>query len=157
MFKRMDYDIMKTTITKEIELITCDICGKESDIITKCRVCGKDICNHHRIGNQCIECWKDNCSFATITSNTTEESGYESRSYTTTIIKHESQNKWKDLLSRFQGKRVKITIEEFPKHEEVKINYTLEEMVTIKNTIRPLKVKPIEGIEGTCRPLHYER
>lgn len=30
-------------------------------------------------------------------------------------------------------------------------------MKTIKNTMVPLKVKPIEGIEGTCRPLHYER
>ena len=97
---------MRTIITKEIEVITCDICGKETDIITKCRVCGKDICNNCRMWDQCGECWKDNCSFATINKEAFN------------TINHESKEKWKDLLSRFHGKRVKIIIEEFPKYEE---------------------------------------
>ena len=125
----------RTIITKEIEVITCDICGKESDIITKCRVCGKDICNRHRIGDQCIECWKDNCSFAVINSKIIDEEFYGGRSYTVTKINHESDGKWKDLLSRFKNKRVKITIEEFPKHEEVKLDYKLEEAVYSKVAI----------------------
>ena len=115
---------MRTIITKEIEVITCDICSKESDIITKCRVCGKDICNHHRIGDQCIECWKDNYSYANIKSTLIEEHGYESRPFTTIKIEHENKAKWNDLISRFVGKRIKITIEEFPKHE--KLDYTTE-------------------------------
>ena len=109
---------MRTIITKEIEVTTCDICGKESDIITKCRVCGKDICNDCRIGDQCIGCWKDNCSYANIKSTLTEERGYESRPFTTIKIEHENKAKWNDLIHRFVGKRIKITIEESPKYEE---------------------------------------
>ena len=75
---------MKTIITKEIEVITCDICGKESDIITKCRVCGKDICNNCRMWDQCEECWEDNCSIAVIHSKTINEEFYGGRSYTAT-------------------------------------------------------------------------
>lgn len=100
----------RTIITKEIEVITCDICGKESDIITKCRVCGKDICNNCRMWDQCEECWEDNCSIGSI-----------NRECGNSIIKHASNAKWINLLSRFDGKRVKITIEEFPKHEEVEL------------------------------------
>ena len=117
---------MRTVITKEIEVITCDICGEESEHTFKCQICRKDVCSNCRAWNMCKPCWKDNCSFATITSNTTEENGYESRSYTTTIIKHESQNKWRDLLSRFHGERVKITIEKFPKYEECNIDLKSE-------------------------------
>lgn len=117
---------MRTTITKEIEVTTCDIRGKESDIITKCRVCGIDICDICRVDNQCEECWEDNYSIATIKSKTIDEEFYGGRSYTTTRIYHESDNKWRDLVSRFQGKRVKIIIEEFPEHEEVKLNYKFE-------------------------------
>lgn len=67
----------------------------------------------------CIECWEDNCSFANITSKATLESDYEARSNITPIICHESNEKWRNLLSKFHGKRVKNTIEEFPKHEGV--------------------------------------
>jgi len=117
---------MRKIITKEIEVITCDICNKESDIITKCRVCGKDICNMHRIGDQCIECWKDNCSYAIIKSTLTEEYGYDSRPFTTIKIEHENKSKWNDLISRFVGKRIKITIEECPKHEAIDGDNTKE-------------------------------
>ena len=105
---------MRTTITKEIEVITCDICGKESDIITNCRVCGKDICNNCRMWDQCGECWEDNYSFATINKEAFN------------TINHESKEKWRDLLSRFQGKRVKIIIEEFPEHEELKLKHDIK-------------------------------
>lgn len=124
---------MKTIITKEIEVITCDICGKESDIITKCRVCRKDICNNCRMWDQCEECWKDNCSFATIKSTLTEERGYESRPFTTIKIEHESKAKWNDVISRFVGKRIKITIEEFPKHEETKLEQGINHVEITNN------------------------
>lgn len=111
---------MRTIITKEIEVITCDICGKESEHVFKCQTCGRDVCSNCRAWNMCKPCWEENHSFATITSKATLESGYGARSCTEIILHHESDNKWRNLLSRFHGKRVKITIEEFPKHEEVK-------------------------------------
>ena len=130
---------MRTLITKETIVITCDICGMETDVIAKCLLCGKDICPRCNRCNQCIECWEDNCSFATIDSNTTEEGGYGGRSYTTTRLNHQSNEKWRDLISRFAGKRIKITIEEYPKHEEVILG------------VKPLVVKPIEGIDGCIK------
>ena len=106
---------MRTIITKKIEIITCDICNEETEYAFKCQVCGKDTCGHCAAYNMCIECWEDNCSFATINQECCNS-----------IVKHTSNAKWLDLLSRFHGKRVKITIEEFPEHEEVKLNYKFE-------------------------------
>lgn len=111
---------MRKTITKEIEIITCDICGEETEHLFECQVCGRDICSNCKADNMCKSCWKDDCSFATIKSTLIEENGYKSRSFTTIKIEHESKARWNDLVSRFVGKRVKITIEEFPKHEEIK-------------------------------------
>lgn len=110
---------MRTVITKEIEVIICDICGEESDIITKCRVCGKDICNNCRMWDQCEECWTDNCSFADIKRVLSDKYDYTGEPQKINILNHESDEKWNSLLYRFIGKKVKITIEEFPKHEKL--------------------------------------
>ena len=116
----------RTIITKEIEVITCDICGKESEHVFKCQICGRDVCSNCRAWNMCKPCWEDNCSFAMINSETEERHGYGERSHTSIILNHESPAKWRNLLSRFHGKRVKITIEEFPKYEECNIDLKSE-------------------------------
>ena len=98
-------------ITPEIEVKSCDICGKESDHISTCQVCGKDICSDHRAGNMCKPCWELDYSFATVEIHTTEEGGYEGRTHTHLNLKHDSKNKWYAILERHAGKRIKISVE----------------------------------------------
>jgi len=105
---------------KEMEIYHCDICGEETTNIIKCSICKKDICSKSscRAWNQCTECWDKNESYASIESKSETDTGYEGRTYTTLIIKHKSPNKWRELLSRFYGNDIKITIEEVISDEE---------------------------------------
>ena len=42
-----------STVKKEVEVTTCDVCGKGASIYNKCIGCGKDFC---------YECKKENCT-----------------------------------------------------------------------------------------------
>jgi len=107
------------TITKNIEVKSCDICGLESEHISTCRVCGLDMCNSCKAWNMCTNCWNTNHCFATVEVHTTTDYGYESRTHTSVSLKHDSPNKWYVLMDRFAGKRIKISIEEVLSDEEM--------------------------------------
>jgi len=102
-------------ITQEIEVKSCDVCGRKSDYTSTCQVCGDDICPKCRAWNMCKPCWKLDCSYATVEIHTTEEGGYEGRTHTHLRLKHDSRNKWYTLLERHAGQRIKISVEKVDK------------------------------------------
>lgn len=118
----------KETITKEIDIYYCDICGNESKNIIQCPICKKDVCQYCRAWNQCIKCWNENNTFATIKSKIDTDDGYGGRTYTSYTLKFDSNKKWDDLLKRFNRKHVKITFEEVKDYETIKKEKRLKEL-----------------------------
>lgn len=103
------------TITQEIEVKSCDICGAESKHISTCQVCGKEICPQHRACNMCKPCWELDCSYATVEIHHTVYDGYEGRTHTHLSLKHDSNNKWYAMLERNAGQRIKISVKKVVK------------------------------------------
>lgn len=110
---------MATRKTLVEETVTyCDICGSTRGGFIECAICKKTVCRTCRQWNHCTNCWNKNEYYGRVEVIEKEDPFFTVSSSVSYRLVSDSNKKLYDLLSRFHGKRVKISFEEIKTEEK---------------------------------------